>query len=238
MTPLSHDQYLSLRADAVVIEADGHGEKVLRLADGTFLKLFRRKRLVSSALVYPYAKRFADNITALANRGIACHRVIGVYRVAALQRDVVHYDPLLGRTLRQIDDPIERSALQASFGLFVAELHNKGVYFRSLHLGNVVVGENGVLGLIDVADLSTARRPLSKRKRLRNFHHIFRYPTDREWLTDGDSVFLDTYVLHARPALAVSELIKLLPGSFKCSLAPPQATTPSVKKGRRGPPNG
>jgi len=56
MTPLSHDQYRSLRADAQVIEADGHGEKVLRLADGTFVKLFRRKRLISSALFYPYAK--------------------------------------------------------------------------------------------------------------------------------------------------------------------------------------
>jgi tRNA A-37 threonylcarbamoyl transferase component Bud32 len=151
MTPLSHDQYRTLRADAQVIEADGHGEKVLRLADGTFLKLFRRKRLVSSALLYPYAKRFADNIEALKSRGIACPSVIGVYRIAMLQRDLVHYAPLQGKTLRQIDDPTERLALRARFGAFVAELHNKGIYFRSLHLGNVVLGENGVLGLIDIA---------------------------------------------------------------------------------------
>ena len=212
MTPLSHDQYRSLRADAVVIEADAHGEKVLRLADGTYLKLFRRKRLVSSALLYPYAKRFANNIEALKHRGIACPSVIGVYRIATLQRDLVHYAPLQGKTLRQIDDPAERQALRARFGAFVAELHNKGIYFRSLHLGNVVLGENGVLGLIDIADLNAGRRALSKRKRLRNFRHILRYPEDRLWLiNDGDHVFFDSYVLHAKPAVAVIELTQLLP---------------------------
>lgn len=213
MTPLSHDQYRTLRADAQVIEADGHGEKVLRLADGTFLKLFRRKRLVSSALLYPYAKRFADNIEALKSRGIACPTVIGVYRVAAIQRDLVHYRPLLGKTLRQFDDPVERIALRARFGAFVAELHNKGIYFRSLHLGNVILGSDGALGLIDIADLSASGRSLSKRKRIRNFRHIFRYAADQEWLTgNGDCVFFSSYVLHAKPAVAMIELTQLLPG--------------------------
>lgn len=212
MTPLSDDQYRSLRADAEVIEADGHGEKVLRLADGTFLKLFRRKRLISSALLYPYAKRFADNIEALKHRGIACPSVIGVYRVATIHRDLVHYRPLLGRTLRQINDPTERSELRARFGAFVAELHNKGVYFRSLHLGNVVLGENGLLGLIDIADLNAGTSTLSKRKRMRNFRHILRYPEDRHWLiNDGDRAFFDSYVLHAKPAVAIIELNQLFP---------------------------
>jgi phage gp46-like protein len=58
---LSHDAYLALRADATVLERDLHGDKVLQLADGSYLKLFRRKRLISSAAWYPYAQRFADN---------------------------------------------------------------------------------------------------------------------------------------------------------------------------------
>jgi len=213
MTPLSDDQYRSLRADAEVIEADGHGEKVLRLADGTFLKLFRRKRLISSALLYPYAKRFADNIEALKDRGIACPSVIGVYRVATIHRDLVHYRPLLGRTLRQINDPTERIELRARFGAFVAELHNKGIYFRSLHLGNVVLGSDGALGLIDIADLTAGRRSLSKRKRLRNFRHIFRYPSDQEWLTgNGDTVFFNSYALTAKPAIDSSQLAQVILG--------------------------
>jgi hypothetical protein len=47
------------------------------LADGSYLKLFRRKRLISSAAWYPYAQRFADNALALAAREHPLPRVIG-----------------------------------------------------------------------------------------------------------------------------------------------------------------
>ena len=61
MQPLSPERYRHLREGAQVIEADSHGEKVLRLADGNYNKLFRRNRLISSALFWPYAQRFANN---------------------------------------------------------------------------------------------------------------------------------------------------------------------------------
>lgn len=211
MTPLSPNQYLSLRADAEVIEADGYGDKVLRLSDGTYLKLFRRKRMVSSALLYPYAKRFAANLSALRSRGIACPRVINIYRSAALNRDLVHYFPLEGRTLRQIIDPVERTGLRVCVAKFIAELHNKGIYFRSLHLGNVVLTNNGTFGLIDVADLNASQKPLGKQKRLRNFRHLFRYEADREWLLeDSNPIFLETYALHASPTINMGDLKFLL----------------------------
>lgn len=211
MTPLSDDQYHLLRADAELIEADGHGEKVLRLADGTFLKLFRRKRLVSSALFYPYAKRFSDNTETLQKLGIACPTVIGLYRMATIHRDLVHYRPLQGRTLRQIDVPTEHSELRARFGAFVADLHNKGIYFRSLHLGNVILRDDGALGLIDIADLAAGGSALSKRRRLRNFRHIFRYPADREWIMgDGNIDFFISYALQSKPAIALNKLLKII----------------------------
>jgi hypothetical protein len=61
MQKLDHTAYLNMRDGAEVLEADRHGDKVLRLTDGTMLKLFRRKRVLSSALWAPYAQRFADN---------------------------------------------------------------------------------------------------------------------------------------------------------------------------------
>ncbi len=61
MVKLEYESFLSLREGAEVVEADGHGEKVLLLRDGTYRKLFRRKRLVSSAVWYPYSPRFSDN---------------------------------------------------------------------------------------------------------------------------------------------------------------------------------
>ncbi|CAM3668717.1 Toluene tolerance protein [Pseudomonas reidholzensis] len=196
MQALEHARYLALREGAHVLEADGTGDKVLRLADGSMLKLFRRKRLISSAAWYPYAQRFADNCRHLAERGIPCPQVIAVYRIAAIARDAVHYAPLPGQTLRQVlEQPGEHAALRAQLGRFIATLHERGVYFRSAHMGNVVLTPDGELGLIDIADLRIYARPLRKSQRLRNFRHMLRYRQDRHWLLEtGDRSFVDGYL--------------------------------------------
>lgn len=209
MTPISHEQFLLLRDMAEVLEADHHGEKVLRLADGNILKLFRRKRLLSSAAVYPYAQRFADNTRALECRSILCPKILNVFRIAQIQRDAVHYAPLPGITLRQIDDEPTRSNLRPLLGEFIAQLHAKGVFFRSLHLGNIVLTPEGQLGLIDIADLRTQRSALGKFKRMRNFQHVLRDPRDQEWLlVDKGQMFFESYLRHAQQGWNLNDLIR------------------------------
>ncbi|MBD1549866.1 toluene tolerance protein [Pseudomonas typographi] len=196
MQPLNHSAYLALREGATVIEADGTGEKVLQLPDGRFLKLFRRKRLVTSAALFPYAQRFADNARRLGDMGIATPQVVAVYRVKSIERDAVYYEPLPGKTVRQLmHSPGQAEPLRRQFGAFVAQLHTHGVYFRSLHLGNVILTPQGGMGLIDIADLNCQWRTLSASKRLRNFQHMLRYAHDREWLrgTNAGHTFLEAY---------------------------------------------
>ncbi|MBC3384500.1 toluene tolerance protein [Pseudomonas sp. SWRI179] len=195
MQTLDPTVYLDLREGADVLEADRQGDKVLRLVDGSILKLFRRKRLLTSALWSPYARRFADNCQALHERGIECPRVRQVFRIPSIERDAVHYDPLPGRTLRQLLDGDAPADLQARLGEFMAGLHQKGIYFRSAHLGNVVLTPEDTLGLIDVADLRAYGKPLRKGLRLRNFKHMLRYRQDREWLL-RDNRFLEHYLSH------------------------------------------
>lgn len=200
MQRLDYADYQVLRQGARVIEADGHGEKVLLLPDGNFLKLFRRKRVITSAALFPYAQRFASNTEALRKRDIPCPRILATYRVAEIERDVVHYAPLPGDTLRQLITgavPPPR-ALLTQFATFVAGLHERGVYFRSLHLGNVVMTPEGELGLIDIADLRTYPWALRKSLCLRNFQHMLRYEQDRDWLMqDGGLPFFQAYATHA-----------------------------------------
>ncbi|MBA1321856.1 toluene tolerance protein [Pseudomonas plecoglossicida] len=211
MQALEQARYLALREGATVLEADGTGDKVLRLADGSMLKLFRRKRLLSSAAWYPYAQRFADNCLHLQERQIPCPVVKAIYRIGAIERDAVHYAPLPGQTLRQVlEQPADHDQLRAQLGRFIAILHERGVYFRSAHMGNVVLTPEGELGLIDIADLRIFRRPLRKSQRLRNFKHMLRYPQDRQWLLDaGDSSFVDGY-LAAQQLCSREELAKVL----------------------------
>jgi tRNA A-37 threonylcarbamoyl transferase component Bud32 len=201
MRALAYADYEALRKDAEVIEADVFGDKVLRLVDGNFMKLFRRKRLISSAALFPYAKRFANNTLALKKRGVPCPDVLATYRIAEIARDVVHYEPLPGQTLRQVIADPERfndSALLTQFGAFVANLHNQGIYFRSLHLGNVVMTPDNELGLIDIADMRTLRRPLRKSMCLRNFMHMRRYRNDHAWLLQQQGeLFFNSYSEHS-----------------------------------------
>lgn len=182
MQALTTLDYEHLRQGAELIEADGHGDKVLRLHDGTFIKLFRRKRLISSAALWPYAQRFAENARILDSLGLPCPSIIQVYRLHELQRDIVHYRPLPGRTLRQLKAEELTEELFSALGIFIAGLHQHGIYFRSLHLGNIVLTPDNRLGLIDLADLQKASRALGKMKRLRNFQHLLRDKQDRETL--------------------------------------------------------
>ena len=215
MQSIDHSTYEALRKGAQVLEADGSGDKVLRLADGRMLKLFRRKRLLSSALFFPYAQRFANNTNALQQRGILCPNVIAVYRIPSIQRDGVYYAPLAGETVRQLQGtPEESETLRSQLGAFIAQLHEKGVYFRSLHFGNVVQTPQNQLGLIDIADLRCQRRALSDSKRLRNFAHLLRYKQDRQWLLGGDAgrTFLEGYrqALPSKRQAALMERLRLL----------------------------
>lgn len=76
----------------------------------------------------------------------------------------------------------ESQVLRAAVRTFVTGLHQKGIYFRSLHLGNIVRMTSGQLGLIDVADMTLKRRALGQMARRRNMKHMLRYAEDASWL--------------------------------------------------------
>ena len=177
---LSQETSDRLQAGAEVLEQDRHGIKVMKLTDGTMLKFFRVKRWWSSAILIPYSRRFCINADRLACRNIPTVHIIAWYRLPGTSLTAVHYDPLPGLTLRQLAaDRGLGDAVMMQLGTFVAALHQRGIYFRSLHLGNIVLTPNGALGLIDVADLKIQSSSLSVRKRLRNLRHLCRLPDDR-----------------------------------------------------------
>lgn len=176
----------ALSKGAQVIEEDGLGPKVLRLEDGSFLKLFRARRWYTSGGFNPYSQRFATNSQHLQQLGIAAPRILDVYSL----RDgssAVRYQPLTGLTVRQALQSLDsgvREALVERLGRFMAVLHERGIYFRSLHLGNVLLLEDGEFGLIDLADMRIYPSALRSALRQRNLKHMQRYPQDRNWLFD------------------------------------------------------
>lgn len=181
MQTLSREDYAAWCQDAQVLERDGHGEKVLRLTDGTFLKLFRRKSWFSKTALYPPAERFAQNAATLQLLGIPCPKVIQLYRLTTPYRSLVHYHPLAGDTLRSLmnnDSLKNQHELIVSLAGFIAKLHDLGIYFRSLHFGNIVLTHDNHFGLIDISDMRFLGRPLSRGMRNRNYKHLLRYESD------------------------------------------------------------
>jgi hypothetical protein len=177
MKKLSKEGYLTLREGAKIIEADSHGDKVLLLTDGTYLKLFRVKRLLTSARFSPYSKRFAKNAKKLIKLGILTVNVNQLYRIPSIRRTAVHYYPLPGTALRKLPDGIDL-VLADKLGKFIREPHDKGIYFRSLHLGNIVLTPENKLGLIDISDMRVYEKTLPAKLRIRNFMHMSRYADD------------------------------------------------------------
>ncbi len=184
---LTEEQLKKLLQTASVIEEDGYGVKVAKLEDGTYLKLFRRKRLFSTALWAPPSRRFASNAQQLQLLGVTAPAIKELVRIPSAKLDGVLYQPLPGDTLRNrwrnLEDA-ERERDIRQFGAFLGHLHQLGVYFRSLHLGNVLKQPDGSFGLIDVSDMSFSHDRLMPWKRHRNLTHMLRYSEDSNWLAD------------------------------------------------------
>ena len=200
MSAAARFQYLDAQAlsrltdDAVLLEQDHFGIKVLKLRGGTMLKIFRAKRWFSSAVLRPYSWRFFHNAEKLSHLGIPTVVPQTLYRLPEWRKTAVEYQPLPGVTLRQAIAEGKHPALGFELGRFVAELHAKGVYFRSLHLGNIILTPDNRLGLIDIADMRFLASSLSPRQRMRNFVHLRRLQKDRLQLgTLGWPLFCDGY---------------------------------------------
>jgi tRNA A-37 threonylcarbamoyl transferase component Bud32 len=214
LNSLSLEEYQLLIAESETLEKDRHGVKVLLTSKGRIVKLFRLKRLISSARLKSYSSRFVDNAFALKRLGIKTVDVEGVFYCKPIKRTLVFYLPIPGRTLRTVlqdqtccDDVMKR------FATFLAKLHDKGVFFRSIHLNNVIVSDDlNSLGLIDMADMKVVQGQLSLQMRKRNFRHLTRYKEDQKAIVRfGLSKFMAIYFSESDlPAAQKNELTVLM----------------------------
>jgi hypothetical protein len=142
-----------------------------------------------AAVLFPYAQRFANNAATLSKLGIPVPQVIDVVRIPSIDRDAVHYVPLAGLPLREMVraglTPEEERRLKRAFTQFVIGLHDKGIYFRSLHIGNVVCTPDERLGLIDFSDLRVHPWALGKYLRARNMRRMQGIAEETDWLDLG-----------------------------------------------------
>ncbi|MGP1717692.1 MAG: toluene tolerance protein [Methylophilus sp.] len=224
--PLLTAQHLT---GARIIERDPRGIKVLQLPNADYLKVFRLRHRFSWARFQGYAQRFAKHASTLAALGIPTLKVIDCYQVkdARLLDDalavkdsetaqtlshtfVVHYAPLPGDTLKHL---LDQQQLQVAhikqLGAFIAELHAKGIHFRSLHFGNIVLTPEGKMGLIDIADMKIYPWALWFGTRLRSFRHLTRYARmNVPFGISNWAILVDSYIEHAALSPSKANVLK------------------------------
>ena len=172
---IDNSSFNELIKDATVLEKDGLGVKVFELPNKNILKIFRVKSTFSKYQFIAPCKRFAKNASCLAKLGISTLEVKMLYQLPQKKKTAALYKPLVGKDLKSIaKQEVLSDSLLIQLGEFIAELHNKGIYFRSLHLGNIILTPNNQLGLIDILDMQFHKTSLGNGKRLRNFRHFSR----------------------------------------------------------------
>lgn len=193
MELISADTYDQLIHSATILEKDGHGEKVLLTEDGFIVKIFRLKRMLSGAFFYPYVRRFAYNAKRLQQRDVLTIDIMKLGRCRQPKRDLVWYRPIAGQTFRDYCHQNGMDSMVESFACFIALLHHKGILFRSIHWGNIIVTDELDLGLIDIADIRFYRGSLSLKQRQRNFRHMLRYAVDQQCFSACSDKFWTCY---------------------------------------------
>ena len=182
-TPISSEEYEQLRTGARILMDDPRGEKVLLTPDQHIIKLFYPRHRISSAHLYPYAFRFWKNAIALREKGITTVQCEQLRYERERGRHLITYPLLPGKNIRDcIRETGHGENILPRLADYLAYVHDKGILFRSIHLGNILVLDDGGFGLIDIADLSVQRRPLGLVKRARNFRHLLHDKVDRDSL--------------------------------------------------------
>lgn len=176
---LSTDALQDMLKGGEVLEQDERGYKVVRLQTGDILKIFRVRRKISGARIYSHARRFMRNAERLQKLGVntvVCKRL---FHFANSTDTAVLYLPLPGYSVKKLlDGHLFNEDMAHALGVFIARLHQLGIHFRSLHMGNILVMPDGQYGLIDISDMNIYPWPLFCNTRVRNFRHLCRYPED------------------------------------------------------------
>ena len=161
-----------------VLEKDSHGPKVVRLSNGQLLKIFRSRRLPLLARLRPEAIRFDDRARRLQALGIhtpTIHETCWIDRAKLISACL--YEPLAGEPLDRLfrENRQEFDLLLPQLAAYIHQLHQRGIYFRSLHLGNILRTPDAAFGLIDFLDIRFKGRPLGRTLVRRNFQHLRHY---------------------------------------------------------------
>lgn len=160
---------------------------------GEIVKSFYRRKIISTATFFPQAHQFQASGLKLIKRDIPAPVVKEIIYCEDIPVHMVIYDRLEGVDVRELCGSTGVGCLSQLPG-YLAHLHDLGVYFRAIHLGNILI-YGDVISLVDISDLSVANSSLGIFKRARNLAHLFNSEDDKAYfVTYGVGKFIQEYI--------------------------------------------
>ena len=175
---ISQQQFDQLIAESQVLATGKRGPRLLETKQGEIIKVFPQRKWVSTNRLYPYAKRFMRNARLLGEYGFPSIEVTECQRLQGTATYLVKYPKLPGDDLRHLFNNSADGSVWKEFAGFMASLHERGIFFRGIHLGNVLRLPEGSFVLIDITTVKFRRKALSLSERVRNLQHLMMYPED------------------------------------------------------------
>jgi len=162
------------------IDNKGGYPAVVLHPDDTVTKIWARKKgFFSSATLSPYSSRFIKNAKKLQQRGIVVPEILEHAKLERSHVRLVTYRSLPGNSIRELLETNPQEVDIASLTQFINQLHDKGIQFGGMHLGNIIQRpDKQGYGLIDFTDVRFFSTPLSTKQRAANLAVPLRYPED------------------------------------------------------------
>lgn len=153
--------------------------KMVSAMNGEYIKFFYDQRGLHWSSFRPKARLFVSNAERLISFGLVAPIARRFSYCPETSAWIVIYPRLPGEDLRSIGTVDGLQGLAA----YMARLHQHGVYFRGIHLGNVLMSKTE-FGLIDIAGMTIWRRELNIWQRLRNIGRFLSFPEDVKLFAD------------------------------------------------------
>jgi hypothetical protein len=167
------------RDDLTLLKSTYNRPKLFESVQGDIVKIFYpRKKRFSSNKFKPYAIRFHTNAKRLQSLGFQTPIIKTMMHCPELNTYILSYKKLPGVDLRVLTTRGQPKELIDSIASFIVNLHTKGIFFRSVHLENLLQLNSGDFALLDIVDVQFKRRPLSLFLRYRNLKHMFQIKDD------------------------------------------------------------
>ena len=168
---LEEKDYLKLTEAAKLVKRTRTKIRLLLSPDGKIIKHIYRRRLLSTSTLWPYAARFINNAKKLESLNISVPKINDVYYYPKLNCDIIVYDYVKGPTLNEIASTNDFSFFPLLIQ-YIAQLHQNGIYFKDLHLSNIVY-HDGLFTLIDLETIHCKKRSLRISERAKNLAYLF-----------------------------------------------------------------